>query len=127
MATKAGIRVEGAPELRRTLKRAGDDLSDLKTAHATAAQYVAARSRGTAPRRKGVLAASVRGSGTKTAAVIRAGGARVPYAGPIHFGWPSRGIAPQPWITEAAEDTEPTWVEIYERAVTRILDRVKGL
>ena len=127
MSRDAGIRVEGAAELRRTLKRAGEDLSDLKTAHSAAAQIVAGRGRGTAPRRTGTLAASVRGSGTATAAVVRAGGARVPYAGPIHWGWPSRGITAQPWLSEAATDTETVWVAGYERDVERILDRVKGI
>jgi hypothetical protein len=122
-----GIRVEGAAELRRTLKRAGDDLSDLKAAHAGAAQIVVARGRGKAPRRRGVLAASVRGSGTKTAAVIRAGGARVPYAGPIHWGWPARNIEAQPFLSEAATETEQIWLELYESSVERILHRIKGI
>lgn len=55
-----------------------------------------------------------------------AGGAAVPYAGPIHWGWPSHNIEPQPFIAAAAQDTEPQWLGLYERDVQRTLDRVKG-
>lgn len=125
-AHKDGIEVVGARELRSTLKRAGEDLGDLKAAHAAAAQLVTATSRPKAPRRTGTLSGSVRGSGTSTAAIIRAGGARVPYAGPIHFGWRAHNIEPQPFISEAAQSTEPAWTALYTRAVDRILDKVKG-
>ena len=127
MAGRAVVEVEGAKRLRATLKAAGDDLSDLRDVHNRVAGVVTPRARGTAPKRSGTLAGSVRGSGTKTQAVIRAGGARVPYAGPIHFGWPARGIEPQPFISEAAQATEPQWFGIYQDEVEEILDRVKGI
>lgn len=127
MTATAGIQVQGAKELRATLKRAGEDLGDLKAAHAEAAQLVTGVSRARAPKRSGRLASNVRGSGAATAATIRVGGASVPYAGPIHYGWPAHNIEPQPFITEAAQSTEPAWVALYDRAVEKILDRVKGL
>lgn len=127
MATSAGIRVEGMRTLRATLRKAGDDLSDLKEAHAAAAGIVVPAARASAPRRTGRLAGNVRGSGTKTGAVIRAGGARVPYAAPIHWGWEKRGIAPNPFISTAAQNTEPTWTRVYEAGVERVLSRIKGI
>lgn len=127
MARDTGIRVEGAAELRRTLKRAGDDLSDLKDAHREAANIVTVASRVKAPKRTGQLAASVRGSGAATTATIRAGRSSVPYAGPIHWGWPARGIPANPFITEAARATEPVWTHGYEAAVEKILHRIKGI
>jgi hypothetical protein len=39
------------------------------------------------------------GRAGQTAAVVRAGRASVPYAGPIHWGWPSRHITAQPFST----------------------------
>lgn len=127
MAVRAGIQVEGAKEFRRTLKNAGDDLSDLKDAHRRAADVVVGASRMRVPKRKGRLAASLRGSGAKTAATVRAGGASVPYANPIHWGWPARGIKANPFITEAAQSTETEWVRLYEKEVERQLDKVKGV
>ena len=126
MADNVGIRVEGAANLRRTLRKAGDDLTDLKNAHAKAAAVAGSHARTAGPRRSGRLLGSVRWSGNATGAVIRAGRASVPYAQPIHWGWRRRGIDPQPWVTEAAQDTEPVWTEVYAAAVQRILSRVHG-
>lgn len=121
------LRVEGARQLRSTLRRAGDQLEDLRDTHAAAAALVAAAGTAAAPRRTGRLAGTVRGSGTKTHATVRAGYARVPYANPIHWGWPRRNIRPSLFLTTAAAQTEPTWVELYTREVNRILDQVEGV
>lgn len=126
MAATAGVRVEGGRELRRDLKRAAGDLNDLKDAHREVAGIVARTAGPEAPVSSGALAASVRPGATARAAIIRAGGASLPYAGPIHFGWPARNIEPDPFITEQAEATEPTWTDLYGDAVQRILDRIKG-
>ena len=120
------IKVEGARQLRATMKRAGDDLSDLKAANAAVAGIVAPIAAGAAPVRTGRLAATVRPSGTRTAAIVRAGRSAVPYAGPIEFGWPGHNVTAQPFIVPAAHDTEPQWTEVYWTAVNRIIDRIRG-
>jgi hypothetical protein len=120
------IRVEGARELRRTLKRAGDDLADLKEANARAAQIVAQWASVTAPRRTGALGQSVRPNRAAGRARITGGSAAVPYAGPIHWGWPRRNITAQPFISEAAVATQPAWLPAYRDDVQRVVDRVKG-
>jgi hypothetical protein len=124
--SEPGIRVEGARQLRSSMRRAGLDLDELKATHDRVAQLVAGRGRSSAPVRTGKLAGTVRASGTKTAAVIRAGYARVPYANPIHWGWPRRGIPANPWLSEAAQASEPAWIGIYTAEVDRILDRIEG-
>jgi len=120
------VKVEGGRQLRKTLKQAGDDLTDLRDAHREAASIASAAGGASAPRQSGRLAGSVRGSGTKTASVIRAGRASVPYAQPIHWGWPKRNIAANPWLSEAAQRTEPQWTAVFESAVDRIIARVRG-
>lgn len=122
-----GIRVEGAAQLRRTAKAAGVDLGDLREAHTAAGAIAGGRARQIAPKVSGRLAHNVRWSGTKTGAVIRAGGASVPYAGPIHWGWPRRHIGAQPFISDAAVATEPQWSAVYEQAVERILGHIRGV
>lgn len=87
---------------------------------------VAAAGRARAPKLTGALAGTVRPSGTKTRAVVRAGFARVPYAGPIHWGWPARGIAAQPFLSDAATSTEPAWQNIYLDAINKTIDKVEG-
>lgn len=127
MPSQAGsIQVEGAKTLRRTLKAAGTGLGDLKAAHAQAGAVVLPRARGSAPRRSGLLAGNVRASAGATALTLRAGGVRVPYAGPIHWGWKKRNIAAQPFIAEAVEQTQPAIVRVYEAAVNRIVNRIRG-
>lgn len=118
------IRVEGARQLRSTLRAAGADLDDLKRAHAAASELVARAAR--APVRSGRLQSTIRAGQTRTAAIVRAGYKSVPYAGPIHWGWPARNIAANPFLTEAAQSTEPQWITQYEQDVERILDQVQG-
>jgi hypothetical protein len=120
------VTVEGFDRLIRTLRKAGEDISDMKDANALAASMVASAASARAPRRTGALAGNVRGSRKAKGATVRAGGARVPYAGPIHWGWPRRHITAQPFISTAARDTEPRWVAAYLDAVQRALDNVKG-
>jgi len=126
MAARARVQVEGARRLRATLRKAGRDLGDLKEAHAAAGRIVQAAAAAAVPRRSGELAGTLRSSGTATQAVVRAGFARTPYAGPIHWGWPARGITAQPFIAEPAQQTEPRWILGYHRAVDQILANIKG-
>ncbi|AVJ48760.1 hypothetical protein SEA_SALLYSPECIAL_12 [Gordonia phage SallySpecial] len=122
----AQVRVEGARELRRSMRRAELDLAELKETHARVAALVATRGQSAAPVQSGRLAATVRAGATRTAAVVRAGRKSVPYAGPIHWGWPARGITAQPWLTTAAAESEPAWLAVYTEAVEDILDRIEG-
>jgi hypothetical protein len=121
------VRVEGLNNLVRTLNRASADLSDLKDAHAAAGRLVAADAIPRAPRVSGRLAGSVRPARQARRARVMAGGARVPYAGPIHWGWQARNIRPDPFISWAAMATETQWTEGYRRDVQAALDRVKGV
>ncbi len=126
--------VKGLRRFQRTLREAGDDLSDFKEANTRAAKIVEPVARSKAPARSGRLAASVRSSGTKQAGVIRAGSARVPYAGVIHFGteraknpfWVKRRITGRPFAAAAAKETEPTWARVYQDAVDKAIKRIQG-
>lgn len=119
--------VEGADQLRRTMRRAGLDMTRLKDTHARVAQSVASRARGTAPiGPTGRLAASTRPGATQRAAIVRAGKKSVPYAGPIHWGWPNRNIVAQPWLQEAAKASEGDWVGTYTDEIKSIMTDIEG-
>lgn len=118
------VKVDGARELRRALKRAGADMKELSAAHRAASSIVAQAAAAFVPHRSGRLAASIRAQATRTRARVAAGSSAVPYAGPIHWGWPRRNIAPSLFLTEAAADTEPLWVERYEAEVAKLVDKV---
>jgi hypothetical protein len=123
-----GIQVNGLSNLRRTLRQAGDDLGDLKDANARAAAIAASAAERRAPVITGALERSVRSSGTKTAGIIRAGNARaVPYANPIHWGWFSHHIKPNPFLSLGAQESQPLWVPIYEKALDEAVQKVSGL
>jgi hypothetical protein len=106
------------------LKDAELSLDDLKAAHAEVARMVERSAAAAAPHRTGALARSLRSSGTKTEAVVRAGGAKVPYAAPIHWGWPKRHIEASLFITKPAADTEPQWLPVYLAALEAIIDAI---
>lgn len=119
--------VRGGRELRRTLRGAGDDLSDLKDVHKQAAAIAATRAKADAPEVSGRLAATIRSSGTKTAGIVRVGNnTKVPYAHPIHWGWAARGIPANPFAARGAQESEPVWVALYVRYVDDTLDKIKG-
>ena len=136
------VQVEGARQLRRSLKAAGDDLSDLKAAHKQVADMGVEAADQYVPIRSGRLQASIRGAGTTNAAIIRAGKKNVPYAGAVHWGrkmWPSMLSTPNPprnrvysfikprlFIVDGVTDIEPAWVAVYEEALAAALEKVEG-
>ncbi|NQX26832.1 HK97 gp10 family phage protein [Microbacteriaceae bacterium VKM Ac-2854] len=125
--SEEAIRIEGWRELRSTLRKAGDDLSDLKQANADAAKIAAEASAQLAPSRSGRLAATIRSAGTKAAGVIRAGTARVPYALPIHWGWGRRHIAANPFLSRGARNSEGQWIRVYEDFITdTVIHQING-
>jgi hypothetical protein len=115
--------VRGAEELERTMRQAGDDLRDLTTASKRAGDVVVGAARGRAPRRSGQLAASLFPVATPAGVTVSA---RAVYAGPIHWGWPARHIAANPFLSEAATRTEDTWVGFYLDEVQAAIAKVRG-
>jgi hypothetical protein len=119
--------VAGGRQLRKTLREAGEDLSDLKEVHKQAATLAANRSKQLAPELTGRLAATIRAAGTKTAGIVRIGNnTRVPYGPAIHWGWPSHNIAPNPFASKGAQQSESTWLPLYERYVDHTLNKIEG-
>lgn len=124
--TGQGVRVVGLAQLKRSLKDFADGLEDLKDANAEASRLVAAKAKTLAPKRSGALADSIRGSRAAGRATVAAGTAKVPYAGPIHWGWPRRHIRANPFMTDAATATEDDWLAAYEQNIQRLADQVEG-
>lgn len=86
------VHAEGLAELQRDLKKAGASLDDMKDANRKIAQTVVSPAKREVPVKSGRLRSSIKGEGTTRQAVIAAGDSGAPYAGPIHFGWPTRGL-----------------------------------
>jgi len=112
-----GVQVEGLTRVVRDLQRLGLDVSDLKEAFGGIAKLGADLAAGFAPRRTGALAANIRGSRAKSRASVLAGGARVPYAGPINYGWQARGIPAVGFMQRADEALSPKAPDLLIKAI----------
>lgn len=99
------FRVEGLSKTLRALEAAGSASEEMRNLMHTIGMIVVDAGRPNAPVLSGALASTARAGRGKTKAVVRAGGARTPYAGVIHYGWPKRGIRPQPFLVDALQAT----------------------
>jgi hypothetical protein len=124
MPVRPQIQLVGYKALRRDLRQFGDEaVAMLKQVNKEAADMVADTARPNIPVRTGRLAGTLRTTGTTRGGVVRLGRKAVPYAGPIHFGWPNRPnqakawrggpIAPNPFLYEAADKRVADVVALY--------------
>lgn len=117
------IRIENLRELDRALRQAGstDLRRELRQSNRRAADIVRDEARSNVPQRSGALARSIGSQAGRTDAKVKAGSAaRVPYAGPIHFGWPARNIRPQPFLYQAMAEKSDEVKAAYEEAMDRL-------
>lgn len=118
------IRVEGLAKTLKALSAAGtasEEMRDLM--HSIGNIVVSAAHPPVGP--TGRLAGSVRAGRGKTKAVVRAGGARVPYAGVIHYGWPARGISPQPFLVSALYATRSSVFGALDAGISDLLKQAQ--
>lgn len=123
------LKVEGAARLRRTLRKAGVDMRELKEANRRAARIVLTAATATAPvapEEGGHIKTTGRVGATNAAGTVRFGGKAKPYGPPVHYGWRAHGITGNPWVTDAAQATENTWIQIYYRDLERVLSKIEG-
>lgn len=115
------------------LRKYGDEAkSDIKDVNLEAARLVEKRAKQLVPVRSGALQQSIRSSGQLGKGVVRAGKASVPYANPIHWGWPrpvrkwSKGrigggpITGTPFLTDALDDERRDIVKLYAEELERL-------
>lgn len=126
------VRVEGGRLLRATMRKAGLDMEQMKPAHAKVAKVAEGGIRAAAPKTSGTMASTIRSSGTLSAAVVRAGFKRVPYAGADNWGWPEAAggikgsFGGNFWMQQGAKATESAWLNVYYQEVENILGQIKG-
>lgn len=121
---KTGVYVHGLRDITRAMERAGvevDDLKDVMGSIAAEAAEVMAAFVPLGP--TGRLRASVRGNRAKGKAVVSIGGARVPYAGAINYGWRRRNIRPSDFIARTDEVMETRAVQMLEDGWSAIAER----
>lgn len=107
------VTIKGVNEVIRSLKQYKGAVDDLKDANAAIGNKVAVTAKATAPFNTGRLAGTVRANRAMKKVQIKAGGAAVPYAGVIEYGWPARQIEAQPYLRRAAWDNREYAKEQY--------------
>jgi HK97 gp10 family phage protein len=117
------LQIEGLREVLRDMKELGVDLRDgMKETHRDAGKLVADAAKPLAPIRTGRLASTITSSPTQRQGRVRIGrGQSVPYAGPIHFGWPARRIAPQPFVYDALDGRKEDVRRLYDERIGRLI------
>lgn len=123
-ASAGSVQVEGLNKTLTALQRMGVEASDLKGTMAEIAAEGATLASKYAPVRSGRLRKTVRGNKAKAKAIVLAGRARIPYAGPINYGWPKRGIAPALFMQRADAALAPRAVEMLERGLAEAARKV---
>lgn len=120
-----GVKVTGLRELVKALKDVDKDIvRELAEINRAAAEKIVPLARSLAPRGKtGLLAASIRAGSTRRSGTIKAGSRSVPYAAPIHWGWPHHGIEPHQFLVDALNASESLIREEYLHDLQAFLDR----
>ena len=117
--SKQGI--EGLAEVNKALRSMSKDTRDsMKATHKRAAAIVIQGAKRFVPVVSGKLATSIRDGSTQRMGRVRVGAASVPYAGPIHFGWPARQIKPQPFIYDALDGRRREVAAVYAKRIDEL-------
>ena len=115
------IRVEGLNDIVRRLQDLGADVDDLKDVMARISTEGAHVLQGYVPVKSGKLRASARGNRAKGKAVVTVGRSTVPYAAPINYGWPARGIEAADFTGKTDQAMEPRAVLLLEQGIEELI------
>lgn len=118
------VKIDGLNKFRRALGKLDDEaVQDFKTAGFGAAGIVVREGKLQAPVRTGRLRDTIRAAKIQSGARVYAGKKATPYAGPIHFGWYSRKISPNPFLYRAADRRIGEVVDTYLDQIYRTWQR----
>jgi hypothetical protein len=126
MADFNQVKIEGLNEVLRDLRRMKerDTLKAIRQANLDAAKKVAEGAKLEVPVRSGKLQRSIAARATQRAGSVKAGSpVRVPYAGPIHFGWLRHHIRPNPFLYRAVDKRIGEVFEAYQRQIEKVIER----
>jgi len=130
MPVQPAMKITGLKELQKTIRAAkSTELNrEMKAANKAAATVVVVAAKPIAPVRSGRLAKSIKAANSaKYAAIVIGSAKRVPYAGPIIFGWPARNIPKQDFPTKAIKATYSEIVTTYTEAMESVARLLESL
>lgn len=117
------VRVQGLNKVVRALRRSGADLGEMAALMHALGTTVVLAARPKTPYLSGAVQNTIRAGRGKTKAVVRAGSARTPYTGVLHYGWPAHHITPHPFLTDALRQEQPDIYDQLDRGIMAILAR----
>lgn len=118
------LQIEGLGAVQKAMRNFADDSkNDMKETHRKAGQIVVDGAVRLVPVRSGALLASLRSAPTQRQGKVRVGSAAVPYAGPIHFGWPARNIRPNPFIYAVLDQRRDEVLRLYEERIDQLITK----
>jgi hypothetical protein len=116
------LQIEGLRDVQKAMRNFSDDSrNDMKETHRKAGQIVVDGAARLVPVRSGALLASLKSAPTQRQGRVRVGSAAVPYAGPIHFGWPARHIQPNPFIYEVLDGRRQEVYAMYAERISELI------
>ncbi len=118
------LSVTGLSKTVRSLEKAGADAQDMKQLIYSIGMLVV--NSADPAQVSGRLRSTIRAGRGKTKAVVRAGGARAPYAGVNHYGWPAHNIAPNPYLVNAVRSERADILQALDEGMEEIM-RKNGL
>ncbi len=137
---ETGIKVENLTTTIKAMKELGASREVLTEPGYQAALILIRQAKSLVPVKTGALSASMRPRRIQSGGSVQAGGKRVPYANPIHWGWKVvstahrgklkpgtfRGIRPQPFFSEALGYSQQEILDNYERLMRQTIDNLPG-
>lgn len=116
------IEIIGLKEAQKALRTLSKESRDkMKETHRKAGQIIVDAATPLVPLESGALLASIKSAPLQRQGRVRIGSASLPYAGPIHFGWPARNIKPNPFIYEVLDGRRAEVSRLYEDRINRLI------
>lgn len=113
------VRVQGLNSTLRKLRQAGVDADNQRELMHSIGMIVVQDAN--PPVLSGALKATIRAGRGKTKAVVRAGTAKVPYAGVIHYGNPYNATPSHPFLTDSLHANHAQIFAALDRGVEDLL------
>jgi len=121
VAEPLGVKVEGAREVRATLRKLGKGTRDMTQVHRQVAGMVIGPAAGRTRHLTGALAGSYR---VKASAAKAQVSSALVYAPVQEFGWPRHGITPSKALVGTVEAMRGPIADAYQRYVTDLVSRL---
>lgn len=123
MTKPAAVQVEGAREVRATLRKLGQGTRDMSGVHRKVAALVIGPAQARTRHQSGDLEGSYRVRASAAKAAISS---NLVYAPVQEFGWPRRGITPSLALSGALESERGAVADAYQAYVTELVDRLNA-